>query len=249
MIDTGYKVDEKEKVREMGFLKRVLGIVFSPGQVMERLSGKPKVLFPIVVMLVAMPLLYIIRFPLFKDYTRNSIGMGMEIYSSTTGIEYTPEMIEQMVDLYSKIQLAIIPVGLLVVWILSSLLLFVAMKIFRGKGSYKQYLSVTGYAYVITILSMLLTFFVSFFTESLHMFIPLTSLAALFTGTEIQGTFIFGMLKGIEVFSIWHYAVIAIGLKYVSKLSSTKVYTIVACLYAIIIVINGMGEKMTGMLS
>ena len=115
------------------------------------------------------------------------------------------------------------------------------LKLIGGQGRFKAYLSVTCYSYVVPALYTLLLIPVSFVTGSLHQDIPLSSLATL-ASTDMRGTFLFGILKGLDIFAIWYYAVMAIGFTAVSKLKKTYVYGVAAVIFLIGLIIAGVGE-------
>ncbi|NJD04617.1 MAG: YIP1 family protein [Ruminiclostridium sp.] len=238
-------INEEAAVNKMGFLERVTAVITSPGKVMENLNEKPRILFPLFLIAFAQLALYMIRLPLYQDFLRKSALAGAELAKSLTGIELTPEMVEQSMS-QSVIQSIITtPLGSLFGWLFITVIFFAVFKIAGGKGRFKQYLSVTGYAYVITALYLLITLVVSYFSGSLHMGMPLTSIAALF-GEEMKGSFVFGMLKGLDVFSIWYYGVMAIGLTVVSGFKKRTVYGIAAGLFFIGLLIAGTGEAAVG---
>ena len=238
-------INEEVTVKEMGFLQRVAGVFTSPGKVMENLAAKPRVLFPLFLIAFAQLALYMIRLPLYQDFLRKSSLAGAELAKSLTGMELTPEMIEQRMS-QSVIQSVILtPLGSLFGWLFITVIFFIIIKIAGMQGKFKQYLSVTGYAYVISALYLLITLGVSYFTGSLHIDMPLTSIANAF-GEEMKGSFVFGLLKGLDVFTIWYYAVIAIGLQIVSGFKKRTAYGIVAGIFIIGLLMAGASEAAMG---
>ena len=238
-------INEEVTIKKMGFFQRVAGVITSPGKVMENLKEKPRILFPLFLIAIAQLALYMIRMPLYQDFLRKSSLAGAEFAKSLTGIELTPEMIEQSMSQAVIQGIITTPIASLFGWFLTTVIFLAIFKIAGGQGKFKQYLSVIGYAYVISALYLLITLVVSYFSGSLHLDMPLTSIATLF-GEEMKGSFIFGMLKGLDVFSIWHYGVIAIGLTIVSGFKKRTVYGIVAGLFIIGLLIAGFTETAMG---
>lgn len=238
-------MNEEVTVKKLGFFQRVAGVVVSPGRVMEDLKAKPRLLFPLILMAVVQLAVYLIRLPLWQDSLRKAIISASDLTESLTGIEMTPELIEQSLS-QSLVQSVIVtPLTALFGWLFITVVLFVIVKIAGRPGKFKQYLSVAGYAYVITALYLLIVLGVSYFTGSLHTEMPLTSIANVF-GEEMQGSFVFGMLRGLDVFKIWYYAVIAIGLQTVSGLKKPTAYGIVAAIFIIGLLFAGASEAAVG---
>lgn len=222
------------KVKHMSFIKRVLGVIFSPGAVMESLRAKPRVLFPVILMIVASLAFLAVNFDMYREYLTENL---MNVYD-TMNMEMTEEQLESFAKVSAVISLVTMPVGILAVWLAGTAILFGIIKIFKGEGTFKQFLSVTGYAYVIMVLSYIVTSIIAYFTGIFNMELNATSLASLFS-TDMRGTFIYGVLNAIELFSIWYYIVIGIGVAIVSKLTKKKTYLIIGVLYALLLAYNG----------
>jgi hypothetical protein len=232
-------------VKGLNFIQRVAGIIHSPGKVMENLSAKPRVIFPLIMIAIAQLAFYLLRFDLYKDFLRQSALASSGFAESLTGVKLTPEMIEKTLPQSIISSFITTPLGTLFMWLLTTVILFAIFKIAGGQGKFKAYLSVTGYAYVISALYLVITAVVSFFTNNLHLMIPLTSLANVFPA-EMKGNFLFGMIKGIDLFSIWYYCVIAIGMTAVTGFKKRTVYSIIAGVFVIGLLIAGAGEIAVG---
>jgi len=244
-VPANYNYSDVPAMEEMGFFKRVTGIVFSPGKTVENLAARPRVIFPLILTAVSLAALYALRMPLYQEFLRKTMEASSEFTESLTGIQMTPELIEQSISSSTISGIATTPLGSLFYWLFTTVVFFAIFKIFGGKGRFKQYLSITGYAYVITVLGYIVVFAASFFTGSLHLEIPLTSLANLLS-SDLRGSFMFGMLRGVDLFSIWYFAVIAIGMKIVSGFRKYTSYGIIACAFLIGLIIGGVGELAVG---
>ena len=237
----------RESGRQPGFFKRLLWVVTSPGRLMECLAERPRVLFGLILTAVAGDALYLARMPLYKDFLRKSSLASMDYMESLTGQKITAQMIEDSLPTAVTQGLITTPAASIIVLLFITLIFFAIFKIMGGKGRYKAYLSVTAYSYVIPAIYLLLLIPVSFVTGSLHQDVPLTSLATL-APADMSGTFLFGILKGIDVFSIWNYAVMAIGFTAVSKLKKAYVYGAVAAVFLLGLLIGAASESALGAL-
>lgn len=229
----------------LSFFQRIISTFTSPGKLMSDLAAKPRILFPAIMIAFAQLALYIIRLPLYKDFLRKSAIASSELTESLMGTEMTPEMIERSVSAGTIQSYFTTPLGSLFAWLFITVVFFAIFKITGSNGKFKQFLSITGYAYIISVLYIIITFIASFFTGSLHLDMPLTSLATLLS-TDMKGNFLYGMLKGVDVFGIWYYTVIAIGLTAITDLKKTTVYSIVAGVFIVGLIIAGAGELAIG---
>jgi len=223
-----------------GFLKRILWVLTSPGKLMENLAEKPRVLFGLLLAALSTEALYLARLPLYKDYLFTTSLATSEYIESLTGQTMTAEMIEQNLPAAVIQGLITTPITMVIALLFSTLIFFAILKIMGGQGKFKAYLSVMGYSYLIPALYAILLIPISFITGSLHQNLPLTSLATL-ASSDLEGTFLYGILKGINIITIWNYAVMAIGFTAVSKLKKTYVYVVVMIVFLIALLIGGAG--------
>lgn len=226
-------VNEEVSCEKPGFLKRILWVLISPGKLMEDLAEKPRVLFGLLLSALSMDVLFLVRLPLYMDFLRSSMSL--------TNQAMTAELLETSLPIAAVAGLISTPIGAVIGMMFITLIFFAVLKLIGGQGKFKAYLSVTGYSYVITALYLLLLIPVSFVTGSLHQDVPLTSIATL-ASSDMVGTFLYGMLKGIDVFVIWNYAVMAIGFTAVSKLKKKYVYGVVTAVFLIGLIIGGAGS-------
>lgn len=241
---TGSYRKETGEIRSMSLFQRVVGIIVSPAETMKSLINKPRIVLPIIMIAFGLIALYIIRLPLYKETLRS----GIELALQNANIQMTPAQIDDKVNTGAILNLAGTPFGALIGWIIWASLIFALIKIFKGEGRYKQYLSVTGYSYVIIILYYVLSLIISLATNTLAIDLRITSAANLLpAGTKDTLPFLYGILSGVEVFAIWRLVVTGIGLKLLSKLSSIKVYSILFALYALELLITGVGVAVASM--
>ena len=224
---------------KMNFIQRVFGVIFSPGKVMQDLEQKPRILFALLLTLLTPVVMILSVFPMYLEFTRSTL----EATFAKMNTQMTAEMTAKQIDQALNIAKITGPIGGAVaaaaMWFLGALVLWTIIKILKGEGRYKQILSVTGYSAVIAALSAIVTIIT---TQLIGTFseVSLTSLASFLP--NMKGSFLYGAAKTIDVFSIWQYIVIAIGAATVSKLDKKKVYIIVACIFAVLMIYTGAME-------
>lgn len=89
-------------------------------------------------------------------------------------------------------------------------------------------------------LSFIFVGIISIFTDNLYFDIPLTSLA--FFLPKGYNSFIEGVTKHIEIFSIWRYCLIAIGISIVNKKKKSDSYGLVIAIFVISLLIGGIND-------
>lgn len=228
---------------ERGFFRRFIGILFSPGEVFIELERKPRWIFPLLLAAFGQWIFFVIRFPLYKQLIVESTNLT----NKAQGLSMTPEQLEAATSTTLKMGLAAIPIGGVIGILISTLIFFTLMKMFKGSGTYVQYLSVIGYAGIISFLYYALAAGLSFFTGDMYLKLACDSISA-YLNPDLEGTFLFGFGRGIRFFSIWEYIVIGIGLAQLSKLSRKKVFIIVGILFITFALISGGAELITARL-
>ncbi|MCX7843562.1 MAG: YIP1 family protein [Clostridia bacterium] len=216
--------NEAPEVGKLNVFQKIAGVVVSPSETMKAIAAKPTVIVPIIMFLLMPLALYILRYDLYEEFMRNITQMSLENSSANM----TPEQIAAAVDMSVKIGIFSTPLSMMLNWLIGTAILFGIMKIFKGEGNFKQYLSVTGYAYVIMVVYYLLCIPVSYMTGTLM----LNSSLALIV-PHMKESLLYGILRGLDFFSLWYFLVIGIGAAAVSKVSKAKVYTVVGIIFIV----------------
>lgn len=247
---------ESQDVKEMNFFQRVIGIVISPSETMKNLIAKPRILFPILAMALGPVLLNLIRFSLYQETVRLQMEKSFEIAAKSGGQQLAPEQIDLFVRISTYGGLIAAPIVVLGMWLAGTAILFGIVKALGGKGKFKQYLSITGYVSVITLLSIFITLIVSFYTNRLTLDLSLGIFAKqILTGFE--GSFLFGfaytVLSAISLFTLWSYVLYGMGVACLSGLNKRKAYIIVFSMLIILVLAQalfaGWGEVRSGSIS
>lgn len=234
-------VNAEINLSNMNFFKRVIGIIFSPGKVMQSLEQKPRVLFGLLITALTPLIMILLTLPMYMEYSRKLL----EVTYANMNIEMTAQQMEQAVKFSQYIALFGGPVSAVIMLLLEALVVWGIVKILKGEGRYKQFLSILGYANVISALSTITLILVVRFTGTFTD-VSYTSVASLLP--NMKGSFLFGFAKLIEVFTIWMFVVMAIGINTISRLSKKKVFIIVACIFVAIAIYMGVTEINTAKL-
>lgn len=225
----------KTDIKEMGFFRRIVGVVISPSDTMESLVRKPSLMFPILLIMFAPLLLVLIDYSSIESLLRNYV----ELANTHAKHHMSPKELDSFIKSSMYAIPVLLPFFLEIIWVAGTGVIFVIMKLFGSDGKFNQYLSITGYTLVIAVIGFLFMALVSFVTGNIGLRLSLDILLSNTKGSYFKG-FMSGMLGAIDLFSIWFISVLGIGIMRVSELSKKKVYTILIATYTIISIINAM---------
>lgn len=226
----------------MSFVKRVVGMFFWPGKAMDNLAERPRIAFPFIFLPMVQLVAMLAMIPMYKEFARNATVE----FASKQNLEMTSEQLDKSVNMAMISGPVSGAVGVVITWVLGALILWGIIKLFKGQGSFKQVLSITGYAGVITVLSTVVHVIKTNIT-GVYDILSYTSMAVLMP--KMDGNFIYGIAKILDVFSIWQYVVIAIGVAAVSKMPKKKAYLIVAAIFIIQVLWAGITEfRLSGLM-
>lgn len=238
--EVGNEVKTKETVAGKGFFQRIAGVILSPTETFKLLVEKPGMIFPILAVGLTSLIVLLLTYDAYMEmvkyiqemaYTESLAKMGMEFNSEEKA---KLEVIFQNTKNWIPATAVLNP---LISWLLGSFILFALVKIFRGQGSFRQVLSITGYAYTVMILGSVLSVIMYYITGNLFD----ASLAVFFKG--MKETLVYGFLKGIDVFTVWQYCLITIGITVMSGLKRMKAGAIVFGIFVISCLMQMSGYK------
>lgn len=232
--DVNLQQIENFNFKGMNFIQRFIGVFVSPSETMENLVVKPRILLPFLMIALAKTIINLLRYPLYEESVRIKLEKLEELYAANN-----IKLPVQELSAVAKKGLLTDPLAMLLLWVVISAIVFWIMKIFKGQGKYKQYLSVSGHTYLIAVLALIVSCIASFFTGSLVLD---TSLAAFFP--KLKGEYLYGIFKGIDLFMIWMIIVAGIGVNKISKVSYTKIYSVFFGLYTVVVLISANTSKL-----
>ncbi len=188
------------KDRMLGF-RGLLDVIVRPAAFFEQLKTQPKVLVPLVMMLVAAILFFLLT----KDIIYAMQMSSPEAQKRMEGVTLTPQMegvIKYQIVIFGSITLAV------VVLVAAALAFFWGNFVFAGKASFKQLFSVALYGEWIVALGMLIGLPIILAKDALMAPFSLGVMAA----DQGIDSFAYTALSKIDVFGIWEIIVIGIGL-------------------------------------
>jgi hypothetical protein len=228
--------------KPMGGASKILNIFFEPRKVFESLKIKPTWLVPyIIVALLGIGFFYT-TYPYIMNQQAERIRDNDKIPE-----EQKQMIIDKMTEnTHPPVwQLPIAPIGTILVFvILAAILFFVFNVILGGDSSFRRVFSVYCYSNLIAIPSMLVKFPLIMFKKDIGI---QTSLALLLSA-ESKETFLYRVLSGFDIFTLWSVILISIGLGIMYRYTTKKAFSIVFVLWVLLILItSGLSSIFGGM--
>ncbi|TXC92150.1 YIP1 family protein [Metabacillus litoralis] len=209
----------------------VFGMVFSPVEQFERMKEKPVIWLPLIALSIISMIVTIL------------VTLNLEVdYGSMSGIEMTPDEIAVMetINLVTAILGGLL--GTPISYVIFALILYGISRIAKSKVGFKQMFSLVIFVSFISVIGQVIN-------QSIIIAIggdPVVYLTSLNSFIEAKGA-LGGILSGIEVFSIWYYILLGIGLVKVANLSKAAAYTITIIFYLIMLIIAAISGVFQGM--
>ncbi|WIV11992.1 Yip1 family protein [Proteiniborus sp. MB09-C3] len=218
--------NEVNEVKPFSWWERLKYIFIRPSKVFENLKDYPKVLFPMLVILLGILATYLPRIGTMKEAIIQQFAMS--------GMEAPEGLITAQV--YTGIIFAVILI--VIVWLVKSALINAFSGFVNGTGTFKQAFSVIAHSYFPVLLGSIIIAIISFITKQNNI---LTSLAVFLPDSQ-AGTFLHTLLASLDVFVIWYQILAIIGISKVYSISKKSSAILVLGTWIVFILISsGLG--------
>lgn len=199
----------------------IFGILTSPGEQFERIKTKPAIWGPLLLVLVLIVVGAV--------YT--AVGTNYDAIFKESGL--TGEELEIVRPLAVGgaifgtifIQIATVFIAPLIYWL--------CVKISGGTTTYRNMLSLNLFIMFISCIGLLINGLFLYFTDSTSLY-NVTSLASIISAEQPLAS----ILNIFEVFSLWGYVLLAVGLEKVGGISKKSAWISVAVLFGILLLFS-----------
>lgn len=213
----------------MGGFSKIVNTFFEPRKVFETLRVKPTWLIPFIILAVLGMASFWFTYPLIMKDVITNIEENEQIPEEQKEI-----IIERIggADHPPIYQMAFAPVGVIVYFLLISVVLyFVFNVLLGGDSSFKRVLSVFSYSSLIAIPKAIVHLPLAFAKKTADI---QTSLAIILS-PEAKGTFLQRILSGFDIFTLWQVILIALGLSVMYKFTMKRSFSVVLILWILLI--------------
>lgn len=200
--------EEQEELMTMSAVGKVVNTFVAPTKAMAAIRLKPSFWLAAFLM-VLLPLLYYTIF-----WQAHEVGMIelLERQFAESGVELTREMLEFQLSI-QRWSTPIITLLTPIFVLLPALLYFLVGKIVKADIKFSATFSMLVHASVIASLVWAVHMIAVVVTGEANLVLPMTSVATL-VSPESVGSLMYAVLSGVEVFSIWYYVVLYLGLQH-----------------------------------
>ncbi len=210
----------------------LLGIVTSPIETLERIKQQPKVLLPLIIVIIISSLAAYLSV-LSVDYSIVEEELGAEGAAYVGAFTTVGALVSGII-------------GGLITLLISALILFAIVKIAGKQIRFKQMFSMTVFISLVTSIGTLLNAIILYFVGGGDITNQVfTSLNSIVGAEGALGAF----LSSIEIFGIWGTILTAFGLHHVGQLSKGASWTISIVLFilgSLLLTLSGATQSLVG---
>lgn len=192
----------------------LLGIITSPSEQFERMKGKVKIAVPMIVLILL-----------------SGVLLGIVAYFQTKTPEFAQKLTPELVGPTGIFVIVAAVVGgiisMLVAYFLGAAVYKIIAMITGSDITYTKIVAITVYASVIGLVGTLVNVLLMLVLGGTEL--SYTSLAPLFE----KGTALYALGSSLNIFSIWQYAIIALGFQIAGGIPKNKAITIVITLFVL----------------
>ena len=232
-VELEEKLEENKTNGDLNVIQKVVGVFFTPKETFQAIDRKPDWIVPMVIIIVISLLCTMLTL----QYTMPEQMQKQREKLEERGM--SNDQIDQALATGEKMGKVMAPVGVIVgvpiVTLFFTLIVwFIGNVVLGGQTSFKKMFSVYAYSSLIGTFGFILMSLVMLMRQSGDVHFSL----ALLLSENQSDTALYQFLKGCNLFSIWQYAVLAIGFAVIYKFSMKKSGWTMAVLFLITVLIS-----------
>jgi hypothetical protein len=226
-------MEDKMEEKDLSIVQKAIGVFFSPNESFQVIDRKPDWIFPLVVIIILTLVFTMITLPYtLPEQMQKQRAKLEERGMADDDIDRAMETGEKMGKIMAPVGVIIgVPIALLLFTLITW---FVGNVLLGGQTTFKKMFSVYTYSSLIGTFGLLIRSVIIFVKKTADIHFSL----ALLLPQEQSETFLYKFLKAFDVFSIWQYAVLAIGFAIIYKFTIKKAGWTMAAMFLIIALIS-----------
>jgi len=215
----------------------MLDIYVAPGRAFDRLKEKPKWLIPIIIVLL-FNMLFVLVSSNYVDWEKQRQTAIDRMRERNMTEEQIQKSTEGMDKFYSSpaMRYGMPAVSALFVTVIAALFLSViynvSLPLFGGSGDFKRTWAIVCNASLVAVPATVVRGLLVLLKKSAEV-----STGLLAAAPDIKQPFLKGLLAQLDIFDFWKFLLIAIGLKVVFGLKSSKSYTLVFAVWVVVMLL------------
>ncbi len=163
--------------KKQNIFQKIYGVILAPTETFKNLLHEPSILGIFFIVAISQVLVLVLRYDLLSAYAKDQTKLAYQLLTARGDTIPSQDAIQKSIDSSPVNTLYSVSITSVAIWLLMALFIYILVKLFRGSGTYKQFLVITGYSYIPCVLSFIFVGIISIFTDNLYFDIPLTSLA------------------------------------------------------------------------
>ena len=249
------EIQETEALEPLSKADAMVGVFTSPGATFETIRNTPKTNYwamPLIIMIIASVIASFLflqdndlltkvldkqKREMMKRFEENVKNGKMTQEQVKTAMEQTEKYMGKSMIAITSYSFAVL--GAAFMFFLVCVIYLLALKIMKAEFDFGNILNVVGLALLINAIGGLVTIGVSIIVGELS-----TVSLGLILKEKVIGESLNGFLSRLDLFSIWYYTVIAIGLAKIARIKPVTSYSTVFGLWVIWLVITNFGMKL-----
>jgi hypothetical protein len=210
----------------MNIIQRLKNLFVCPDKLMDYIKNTPNIIFPMLVIVFFNIGAIFIKFNDYKMLIKDQLLLALQ----GDNIVVTDKMINIMAFFSPLVSIFIFFISIL----LSTIIFYGFVKILKGEGYFKQYVSVVLYSSIVNMLGFIILMILSMYTGK-FLFSASVSILQIFNITLANDyfTMFLNKLTISNILGIWQYILIAIGVVNISKINKKYVYYFTIVVYAV----------------
>ncbi|HMS64216.1 MAG TPA: Yip1 family protein [Ignavibacteria bacterium] len=239
--------DQNSQFEQLTNSEAMAGVITAPSETFETIANTPKKNYWLIPVLIAIVVGLVSTFLFMQDaelvgrtMNKQKEKMMEKFEENIKDGKMTQEQVDAAMEsmnpkgVFFKIMgYGGSVVGPFIVLLLLSVIYLIVLKIMQGKIDFLNIANVVGLALLIGAIGNLIAIVISILKGNMTTIGP-----SLFMSEESVGEKVYALLTKIDLFSIWFYAVIAIGLSKVGSLSIAKTATAVFGIWIVYIIVS-----------
>ena len=241
--------EQQEPYEELSKSDAMAGVFTAPGETFESIAAGPKANYWIIPILITIAVGLISTFLFMQDAELVSSTMEKQKKKMEAQFEknikegkMTQEDADKAMEsmnpkgmFFKLIGYGGSVIGPFIILFILSILYLIFLKIFKAQFDFANVLNVVGLAMLITAVGSLISIVISVLKGQMS-----SVGLGLLLSEETVGEKVHTLLTKLDVFSIWFYAVVAIGLSKIAKVEVIKTASIVFGLFLLYVVVTSL---------
>lgn len=215
---------------KMNVFMRLKNLFFYPSNLMSYIKNKPNIMFPMLFILLFNIGVVFLEFSEFKVVVKDILLAQLQGNESS--------ITDGLVNMATFMSVIFSVLTLLFSVLVVTIVFFAFVKLLRGEGYFKQYLSIVVYSSIVNLIGLLILMINSMFTGK-FLFSANISIFELLNIKLTSNYFsiILSYFTISNILSIWQHMIIAIGVIKISEINKRYVYLFTAFIYIISILL------------